>query len=279
MPIASNLGRFAAGSRLKLAAVSEANAASNGETKPGAGAGMLGGVIGAPAPAGAPSPSAQPAPASRPTTTFTPAALTMVSPALLGAIKQPFPPAIIEHPPSVFHHRTTTQLAHGAINQLNQVPPASLNEAINAIRNRNVRPENVMDFLEHTVRVGEVLGQNARDWADDTKRRFADAFQMQADRLDAMDAIVSVAILNDRDFENEIRAENMPQTAPGDLLQNRRVAWQWPEAGTVLTPPYLILIAVEYQDLTTADQALQSITGQLGTFQGFRLPKAAIQRL
>ena len=41
----------------------------------------------------------------------------------------------------------------------------------------------------------------------------------------------------------------------------------------------MILVAVEYQEVATADQAVDSIIGQLGPFQAFQLPKSVISRL
>ena len=90
---------------------------------------------------------------------------------------------------------------------------------------------------------------------------------------------VVIAVLNDHDLESELRGENTPPATPNDLLQNRRIVWQWPPAGTVLTPPYLIMVAVDSQDAQAATDVVRAILGQLSTFQGFKLPSAAIQQL
>jgi hypothetical protein len=172
-----------------------------------------------------------------------------------------------------------TQLARSAINHLNSTDVPSLQEAVNALKSRNLTGDAVIAFLERKVRIGEVLGSVAADWVATTKTDFADAFQMQPDKLSVMDNIVSIAILNDRDLEAEIRAENTQHATTNDLLQNRKIVWQYPDPGTVLQAPYLILIAVEYQETATADQVVQSIMDQLGPYQGFQLPKATIARL
>jgi hypothetical protein len=179
----------------------------------------------------------------------------------------------------VFTHHTTTELARGAITLLNSATPASVQEAINTLRNRRLGNEDITDYLERRVRIGEVLAQRARDWSPQTREDFANAFQMGQDRLEAMDNIVSIAILNDRDLEGEIRAENTTQITPNDPLQNQVVVWQHPPPGTTLTPPYVVLIAVAYQNTAQAEDVVQSILGQLGPFQGFKLPQAVIQRL
>jgi hypothetical protein len=242
----------------------------------------IGGVTAQPAPA--------PAPAAQPVMTAAPInlAATTLSPAVVAALPElvqpirpfPFP---LPFPLPVPQSRTTTQLARGAIDQLNSANPATVREAINAanttLRRENLPNDGLMDYLERRVRVGEVLNQLARDWSDTTKADFAGAFSMEPDRLDTMDSIVSLAILNDRELEAELRAENTPQATPNDLLQNRRVVWQYPEPGTVLTPPYLILIAVEHQDVAQAEDVVRSITSQLDVIDGFKLPRTAIQRL
>ncbi len=249
----------------------------------------IGGTATQPEPAPAPSPQVMT------TTPINLAATAALSPAVVAALNEPIrpiptlptiPPIIrppIFFPPQPPQSRTATQLARGAIDQLNSANPATVREAINAatttVRSQNLPNDGLMDYLERRVRVGEVLNQLARDWSDTTKNDFAVAFSMAPDRLDAMDAIVSLAILNDRELEAELRAENTPQTTPNDLLQNRRVVWQYPEPGTVLTPPYLILIAVEYQDVARAEDAVRSITSQLDTSDGFKLPRTVIQRL
>jgi hypothetical protein len=159
---------------------------------------------------------------------------------------------------------------------------AIVHEALNAITNQRLTADTLMDYLERKVRIGEVLANRAAQWSATTRTDFAGesgAFQMPADRTDTMDAIVSLAILNDRNLEAEIRAENTHPTTPTDLLQSRKVVWQWPAAGTVLAPPYIVLIAVEQQETATADTIVSSINDQLGVFQGFKLPQAALQKL
>jgi hypothetical protein len=127
-----------------------------------------------------------------------------------------------------------------------------------------------------------VLANRAAQWSETTRGDFAGqngAFQMMPDRLDIMDAIVSIAVLNDRTLENEIRAENTSETTTDDLLSNRQIVWQSPPAGTVLTPPYIVVIAVEYKDVASAEAVVGSILNQLGDYQGTKLPQSVINRL
>jgi hypothetical protein len=200
-----------------------------------------------------------------------------VPPSLITPLIPRIPPFL---PPITVPTRpAATQLAKGAITQLTNADTPSIQEAINALKSRNLTGDAVIAYLERKVRIGEVLGSLAADWAATTKTDFADAFQMLPDRLPVMDNIVSIAILNDRDLEAEIRAENTQPTTPNDLLQNRKIVWQYPDPGTVLQPPYVILIAVDYQEVATADQVVQSIMSQLGPYQGFQLPKSVVTRL
>jgi hypothetical protein len=193
------------------------------------------------------------------------------------------PPAVIQQlPPQPIASTPVTTLARGAIAQLSALDPTNLREALNAITSQKLTADALMDYLERKVRIGEVLGNRAAQWTAATLADFAGqsgAFQMQPDKKDAMDGIVSLAILNDPHLEGEIRGENTKQTTPADLLQSRRVVWQSPPAGTVLTPPYIVLVAVEYQEMQTADSVMSSINDQLTTFQGFQMPKAAAQKL
>jgi hypothetical protein len=96
---------------------------------------------------------------------------------------------------------------------------------------------------------------------------------------EVLDSIVSIAILNDTEITAEILGENMPQTTPTDLTDNRRIVWQSVPPGTPLNPPYVVLVAVEYQDVAKAEDVLNAILNQLGTTgSGFRLPKTVIQK-
>lgn len=196
-----------------------------------------------------------------------------------------FTPPILELPPGIVFHpqvdKTTTQIAQGALNQLRAAAPAVVREAVSNIKNKNVAAEDVLNYLERRTRVGEVLNELANDWSAQTKQDFAEAFQMPntADKLPVMDAMVSVAILNDPDLKNELQAENTTEASQGDLLENRRIVWQWPQPGTAFTPPYLIVVAVEQQDTTQAKNIIQSILGDLVDFQGYKIPSAAAQKL
>ena len=177
--------------------------------------------------------------------------------------------------------KTTTQIAQGAVNQLRNATPVAIREAVSNIKNKNVAADDLINFLERRTRVGEVLNELANDWSPQTKQDFAEAFQMPntADKLPVMDAMVSIAILNDPDLKNELQAENTTDASQADLLENRRIVWQWPQPGTAFTPPYLIVVAVEKSDTTQAQNIINSIIGDLVDFQGFKIPTAAANKL
>lgn len=179
--------------------------------------------------------------------------------------------------------RTTTQLTQVAIDQLEKVQAATLKEALNAIRSRNIPAAGLINYLERKVKIGEVLNEFANRWSGETKQDFSQAFTMESSKLEVMDSIVSIAILNDADLEEELKAENMPETTAADLIENRRIVWQYPEPGTPLEPPYLILVAVEHQDVAQAEEVIQSILGKLVSYDhsGYkvRLPRSAVESL
>jgi hypothetical protein len=102
---------------------------------------------------------------------------------------------------------------------------------------------------------------------------------MDPARRPVMDIIVAIATLNERELEAELRSENLPDVTAADLLQNRRVVFQYPPPGTELQPPYVILVAVENQDLQRAADVVASIMGQLVDVQGFRIPRDAAARI
>ena len=192
-------------------------------------------------------------------------------------------PPVFELPPFIFRpvDKTTTQIAQGAMGQLRGAAPAVIREAVSNIKNKNIAPDQLLNQLERRTRVGEVLNELANDWSAETKQDFSEAFQMPntADKLPVMDAMVSIAILNDPDLKNELLAENTSDASESDMLENRRIVWQWPQPGTPFTPPYLIMVAVEHQDTAGAQKIVQSIIGDLVDFQGFKLPTAAANKL
>jgi hypothetical protein len=192
-----------------------------------------------------------------------------------------FTPRVIPpiYVPPFLLSKTTTDLARSAIDQLQAVNPAMLREGMNTAKNRNISANGLMNYLERKVKVGEVLNELAKDWSNETKEDFAGAFNMTADKLEVMDSIVSLAILNDPDLEGELQAENTPETTEGDLLENRRIVWQYPPPGTPLEPPYLVLVAVEHRDVAQAEEVVQTILGQLVDYQGYKIPKTAAQKL
>src|SRR6185295_19000431 len=75
--------------------------------------------------------------------------------------------------------------------------------------------------------------------------------------------------------EAELRGENVSDATAGDLLQNRRITWQYPPPGTPLTPPYVILVAVEQVDTSAADSEVQAILGELVDYKGYKIPRRA----
>lgn len=175
--------------------------------------------------------------------------------------------------------KTTTQIAQGAIKQLTEAQASIIKEAINTIKSRSVAAGGLMNYLERKVRIGEVLNELAKDWSDDTKQDFAAAFQMDSKKLNVMDSIISISILNDPELEEEILIENTPETTDADLLENRLIVWQYPEPGTPLDPPYIVLVAVEHQEVAQAEDILCSITEELVSYQGYKIPKAAAKKL
>jgi hypothetical protein len=193
-------------------------------------------------------------------------------PDLVSPIRFPFP---LPQPLS----KTATELARSAVVQLSDAPKEVLQDALNTLSIRKQSAGDLLHFLERRVRVGEVLNQLASTWADTTVGDFADAFQMDRSKRDVMDALVSIAILNNPQLDEEILAENLPQAAPQDLVDNRVIVDQWPKGGTPLNPPYLILVAVEYRDIASAEDVVRSITGSLVDFQGTKLPQAAVNKL
>jgi hypothetical protein len=185
------------------------------------------------------------------------------------------PPILTAPPPS----RTVTQLAQDAIAQLRSAPRETLSEAVRTLQAKSIPGKEIMSLLERRTRIGEVLSGSASRWSSETVGDFAAAFQMDATRIAAMDLIVSLAVVNDPGVEAELRSENLPPATPQDLLQNRRIVFQYPPPGTELTPPYVILVAVESQDFARADDAVNAIYGQLVDFQSYRMPRDAAARL
>lgn len=251
-------------------------------------------ITGGPFMTAPPLPVAPQPPAGQPITEVPAAAspiTSFINPAALSAAAIPGirdlgirTPPIFEIPPLIFRppaDKTTTQIAQGAINQLRGAAPAVVREAVSNIKNKNIAAGELLNYLERRTRVGEVLNELANDWSAQTKQDFAEAFQMPntADKLPVMDAMVSISILNDPDLKNELQAENTTDASQADMLENRRIVWQWPQPGTPFTPPYLILVAVERQDTTQAQNIVQSIIGDLVDFQGYKIPTAAANKL
>lgn len=231
-------------------------------------------------------PAGEPVRDAPPMMTAAPPFMT-AGPALAPGIRdlgvRPVFPPVFEIPPMIFQplEKTTTQIAQGAMKQLRAAAPAVLREAMSNITNKKIAAGQLLNHLERRTRVGEVLNELAHDWSAETKQDFAEAFQMpnNADKLLVMDAMVSIAILNDPDLKDELLAENTSEGSQADLLENRRIVWQWPQPGTPFTPPYLIMVAVEREDTAQAQNILQSIIGDLVDFQGYKIPTAAANKL
>jgi hypothetical protein len=202
----------------------------------------------------------------------------------LGLMLQPeiikkIDPAILTINPNIISailDKSTTHLARGAIQQLNSVGATVRDEAINTVKNSKITAAGLMNYLERRVKVGEVLNEMSKDWDAQTLQDFVEAFPMDRSKLSVMDAIVSLAILNDPELEDELRVEHMGDTSQSALLENRRVVWQYPPPGTPLDPPYVVMVAVEHQDLGEGQKVVDEIIGQLTVYEGFKVPKGPV---
>lgn len=183
------------------------------------------------------------------------------------------------HRPRYTGPQTTTELARSAIRQLSQADRATLESALNVVRSKAISAEELIDYLEEKVKFNTVVGEFAQGWPSKTRQGFAQAFQMETDQLAAMDSIVSIAILNDPDLESVLRMENKPEVTEADILENRRIAWQYPPPGTVLEPPYLVLVAVEHVDTAQIGEVVESIMGEITSYRGYKIPEAAAEKL
>lgn len=183
------------------------------------------------------------------------------------------------HRPRYTGPQTTTELARSAIRQLSQADRGTLERSLNVVRSKAISAEELIDYLEEKVKFNTVVGEFAQGWPSKTRQGFAQAFQMEPDQLAAMDSIVSIAILNDPDLESVLRIENEPEVTQADILENRRIAWQYPPPGTVLEPPYLVLVAVEHVDTAQIGEVVESIMGEITSYRGYKISKAAAEKL
>ncbi len=174
-----------------------------------------------------------------------------------------------------FLPNTTTLLARTAINLLRGASQEQLDEAVQTLTNRSLAAPAVMAHLEQNVHIAEVLEKLAADWSPETVRVFASALQMEPSKIAIMDLIVAIAILNEPDLEAELHGENITDATAGDLMENRRVTWQYPPPGTPLTPPYVVLVAVEQVDTSVADSEVQAILGELVDYRGYKIARRA----
>jgi hypothetical protein len=238
-------------------------------------------TLAAPAPAAAApaSPSAAGPPATAPPALTT---LAAARPALTA-----LRPDILRVDPDILRHlipaatKTTTQLARGAVSLLNGAARETLDETLRTLiaKGRDAAAANLMNYLERKVKIGEVFNELATRWSAETVTDFASAFQMEASKTAVMDLIVAVSILNDPQLDDQLRIENQPQVTDGDLMQNRRVVWQYPPPGTALEPPYIVLLAVEHDDPQAVEDVVNAILGQLVTHQNYKLPRPAAERV
>jgi hypothetical protein len=186
--------------------------------------------------------------------------------------------------PRTSGEKTATRIALSAIDQLSGAKASDLREALTAIKNKKVDPEELVEYIERrltTRAFKEVFEELADGWSSDTKAEFASpkVFQIDSNKADVADCVVSAALLNQPDLADSIRAENMPETTFQDLLENRRIVEQYPPAGTELGPPYLVLVAVEHEDVAGAEDVVEGILGKLVEYQGFMLPSVAVAKL
>jgi len=190
------------------------------------------------------------------------------------------PPGVAILPAGPVAARTPyTQLAQNAMALLRNANKELLSESLQTIRAKQLGGGDIVNWLERRTKIGEVLGGSAANWSAETISDFALAFQMGAARTPAMDAIVAIGVLNMPELENEIRAENTSGVTTNDLVENRRVVAQYPPPGTPLQPPYVVLVAVEYQDTRRADETVSSILGNLVMWQNYKLPRDAAAKL
>jgi hypothetical protein len=190
-----------------------------------------------------------------------------------------FTPPVFQPPPAPPPPpQTATQLARSSIAMLNLASSEVLREALDTVRGRQLRPTAVFNLIERRTPVREVLSEVADRWSATTRADFADALQMAPEKKEVADAVVSIGVLNKPDLEAELRAENGPAATQQDMLDNRVIVEQWPPGGSTMQAPYLVLVAVESRD-GAAEDAVQEILGQLVDFEGFKLPRGAVEKL
>ncbi len=179
--------------------------------------------------------------------------------------------------------QTMTKLAHSAIRNLSDINKDYLISALNTIVNKGIAPNALIDSLEQGVKFNEVMSELAQGWSQATKDNFVQYFSLPSAQLEVMDAIVSLAVLNDPKLEAQLRRENTPQPTPEDLLDGRKVLYQYPPPGSVLDPPYIILLAVEHIDTQAAQHVVNSIMMELADYRvrehTFKVTRAALQKL
>lgn len=239
------------------------------------GASGLPGIFGTPAPATPEKPSVPQPEALQPM-------VARLDPSVLTTMIMP-PLSLDTFVPRFAGPQTMTKLAQSAIGTLNQTNKDHLMAAINSIVNKGIAPKDLMDSLEQGTKITEVISELANGWSLATKDNFVKYFGLPSPQLEVMDAIVSLAALNDPVLEGQLRRENTPQPTPEELLDGRRVLYQYPPPGSVLEPPYVILLAVEHVDTQAAQNVLNAIMMELADYRirehTFKITRAALQKL
>jgi hypothetical protein len=196
-------------------------------------------------------------------------------------ITLPLPPPGDPDIPRFSGPQTTTLLVSYAIEYLEGLPAETLRSALSFLQAKpqKVAPAGLFEDLRQRTSFDEVLREKAQGWKQITRQVFAEVFAMPADNLAAMDAIVCIALLNRPDLEQALRAENAAPPTIQQLLENRRIVWQYPPPGTPLTPPYVIVVAVESTDTGPAEDVVSRIMSSLVVVpSGYRLPRLAAEK-
>jgi hypothetical protein len=179
--------------------------------------------------------------------------------------------------------QTMTKLSQSSIGILNQANKEVLASAINTIVNKGIAAKDLMDSLEQGVKFTEVMSELAKGWSKATQDNFIKYFGLPSAQHDVMDTIVALGILNDPTLEAQLRLENTPSPTPEDLLDGRRIIYQYPPPGSVLEPPYVILLAVEHIDAQAAQNVLNSIVMELVDYRVrehmFKVTRSALKKV
>lgn len=172
-----------------------------------------------------------------------------------------------------------TDLARKKADSLGKSRPEDLTEAMNAIKNKNIAPGNVFAHLDKNTDVGFELDKEAEDMSDETVNNIATMFGTDPKKKGVINNIISLGLLNAEGVEEAIEEEQLDEPSNEDVLRNRRIIWQHPEPGTVMEPPYLIVVAVEHRDVQKAKDARKDFAGLLIKHRNFKVPTNIATRL